>query len=80
MTWRKIFRRTLTAIFIIAGLLTAAIVGAAVQIFEGSGQYIMSDFENPDIAKQRAQQRAEQNAQKQAGVALKPFRARLTPN
>ena len=73
MTWRKIFRRTLTAIFIVAGLLTAAIVGAAVQIFEGAGQYIMSDFENHDIAKQRAQQRAEKNAQKQAGVALKTF-------
>lgn len=33
----------------------------------------MSDFENHDIAKQRAQQRAEHDAQKKAGVALKTF-------
>lgn len=33
----------------------------------------MSDFENHDIAKQRAQQRAERDAQKKAGVALKTF-------
>lgn len=49
--------------------MTAAVVGAAVQIFDGTGQY----FENHDIAKQRAQQRAERDAQKKAGVALQNF-------
>lgn len=69
----KCFRQGLTAFLIAIFLLTAAVVGAAVEIFDGAGQYIMSDFENHDIAKQRAQQRAERDAQKKAGVALKTF-------
>ena len=36
--------------------------------YEGVGEYVMSDFETPDIAKQRAKSRAEQNAVEQAGV------------
>ena len=70
---QRIFRRILTAVLIAIFLLSVAIVGAAVQVFDGTGQYIMSDFENHDIAKQRAQQRAEKDAQKKAGVALKTF-------
>ena len=70
---KKFFRRALTALLIVAALLTASLVGAAVQIFDGTGQYIMSDFEKHDIAKQRAQQRAERDAQKRAGVAIKTF-------
>ena len=73
MNLGKIFRRGLIAFIIIIFLLTAAIVDAAVQIFDGAGQYIMSDFENHDIAKQRAQQRAERDAQKKAGVYMKNF-------
>ena len=73
MTWIKFFRRGLTAFLIVIFLLSASLVGAAVEIFDGAGQYIMSDFENHDIAKQRAQQRAERDAQKKAGVALKTF-------
>lgn len=73
MTWGKIFRRTLTALLIVAGLFTAAVVGAAVQIFDGAGQYIMSDDGNHEFGKKRAQQRAERDAQKKAGVALKTF-------
>ena len=73
MALRKIFRRGFTAFLIAIVMLSGAIVGAAVKIFDGTGQYIMSDFENHDIAKQRAKQRAENNAQKKAGVALKTF-------
>ena len=73
MKWEKIFRQGLTAFLTAIFLLNAAIVGATVEIFDGIGQYIMSDFENHDIAKQRAQQRAERDAQKKAGVALKTF-------
>ena len=73
MTWRKIFRRGLIAFLSVIFLLSAAIIGAAVQIFDGKGQYIMSDFEKHDTAKQRSQQRAENDAQKKAGVALKTF-------
>ena len=73
MNWEKLFRRGLIAFIIVIFLLTAVIVGAAIQIFDGAGQYIMSDFENHDIAKQRAQQRAERDAQKKAGVYMKNF-------
>ena len=73
MIWGKIFRRAAIILFAGIFLATAAIVGAAVQIFDGAGQYIMSDDGNHEFAKQRAQQRAEKNAQKQAGVALKTF-------
>ena len=50
MDLRKTFRRGLITFQIIIVLLSAAVVGAAVQIFDGTGQYIMSDFENHDIA------------------------------
>lgn len=73
MNGRKILRQGLTVFLIVIFLLSAAIVGATVEIFDGEGQYIMSDFENHDIAKQRAQQRAERKAQKKAGIALKTF-------
>lgn len=32
---------------------------AEIKTYEGKGEYIMSDFETPDIAKQRAKVRAE---------------------
>ena len=73
MKWEKVFRQGLTAFLTAIFLLSAAIVSAAIEIFDGAGQYIMSDFENHDIAKQRAQQRAERDAQKKAGVTLKTF-------
>jgi len=66
---KKIF----SLLLIIVSLLFTFITSAAVEIFDGEGKYIMSDFENHDIAKQRAQQRAEKDAQKKAGVALKTF-------
>ena len=41
---------------------------AQVQVYTGVGEYIMSDFDTPDVAKQRAKVYAERNAQEQAGV------------
>ena len=69
----KIIRRGVAALLIVASLMTTAIVGAAVQVFDGTGQYIVSTFENPDIARQRASDRAIRDVQKQAGVYLKTF-------
>ena len=69
----KLIRRVAATLLIISSLLITAIVGAAVQMFDGQGKYIMSDFENHDIAKQRAIQRAEKDAQKKAGVYLTQF-------
>ena len=34
----KIFRRTLTAFLIVTSLLTVAVVGAAIQTFDGTGK------------------------------------------
>ena len=64
---------------IITAICTLAIFGnvqvshAEIQTYEGIGEYIMSDFETPDIAKQRAKARAEQNAVEQAGVYVKSY-------
>ena len=48
---------------------------AEIKTYEGVGEYIMSDFETPDIAKERAKQRAEKAAQEQAGVYVQSFTA-----
>ncbi len=69
----KVFRRALAALLIVASLLTAAIVGAEIKTYTGVGRYVMSDFENQDIAKKRALQRAKESARKQAGVYLTTY-------
>ena len=55
--------------FLIAGTLFASSsVNAEVRIYEGSDEYVMSEFETIDMAKQRAKQKAERAAQEKAGV------------
>ena len=54
-------------------LLLSSIASAEVKTYEGTGEYIMSDFETPDIAKQRAKSRAEQACVEQAGVYVKSY-------
>ncbi|MBO4779952.1 MAG: hypothetical protein J5497_04875, partial [Selenomonadaceae bacterium] len=73
MNRKKILRRTAATLLIIAGLLTAAIVGAAVQIFDGKGEWHTSDAETQSIAMARAAQRAQIDAQKKAGIYLQTF-------
>ena len=73
MTWGKFFRRTLTALLIVAGLMTATVVFAAIQIFDGVGEWHTNDDDNQQIAMARAQQRAERDAQNRAGVYLQTF-------
>ncbi len=53
---------------IICCLMMTGTANAEVRTYEGTGQYIMSDFETPELAKQRAKQRAEIDAQEKAGV------------
>ena len=48
-------------------------INAEIKTCEGIGEYVMSDFETPDIAKERAKQRAEQSAQEKAGVYVESF-------
>lgn len=57
-------------LLLVSFLMTSA-ASAEIKTYEGFGEYVMSDFETPDIAKQRAKQRAEAAAQEQAGVFVK---------
>lgn len=53
---------------VIGLMLMMSSLHAQVISYTGSDEYIMSEFETIDIAKQRAQQKAIRNAQEQAGV------------
>ena len=50
-----------------------SVAHAEIKTYEGVGEYVMSDFETPDTAKERAKQRAQQNAQEQAGVYVSSY-------
>ena len=50
-----------------------SIVHAEIKTYTGVGEYVMSNFETPDLAQQRAKAYAEQNAQEQAGVYLNSY-------
>lgn len=67
---------------LLRGILAAAIGGslffpsvtsAEIKSYIGEGEYVMSDFETPEIAKQRAKSYAERNAQEQAGVYINSY-------
>jgi len=64
----KSLRKLLASGLIAGSLLIAAPVDAEVQTYEGTDEYIMSEFETIDVAKQRAKQKAERAAQEKAGV------------
>lgn len=68
----------------VAGIFFAPSVNAEIKIYDGTGEYIMGDFEKHDIAKLRAKERAIQAAKKKAGVFILSFsksvNARLTEN
>ncbi len=65
--------RALTAALVAGNLFLPSVGNAEVQTYEGVGEYIMSDFETPDVAKQRAKLYAERAAQEQAGVYVKTY-------
>ena len=58
---------------IVLCVMKTTIVHAEIKTFIGVSEYIMNDFENTDIAKQRTQQNAELDAQKKAATYLKNF-------
>ena len=73
MRIKKSFRKML-AVAIVAGTFAVMpLASAEVKEYEGFGEYVMSDFETPDVAKQRAKARAEQNAMEQAGVYVESY-------
>lgn len=61
--------RKLLATALVAGsLFVNTPVDAEIRTYEGTDEYIMSEFETIDVAKQRAKQKAERAAQEKAGV------------
>lgn len=59
---------------LIAGsLFFMPVANAEIKTYEGTEEYLMSEFETIDIAKQRAKQKAERVAQEQAGVYISSY-------
>lgn len=54
-------------------LIVATAANAEVKTYEGTDEYVMSEFETLDIAKQRAKQKAERAAQEKAGVYINSY-------
>ncbi len=69
----KNLRRLIAASLVVGSLTFMPVCNAEIQTYTGVGEYIMSDFETPEIAKQRAKQYAERNAQEQAGVYVSSY-------
>lgn len=61
------------AALLLSSLFSGSPVNAEVKNYEGIGEYVMSDFETPDVAKQRAKLYAERDAQEKAGVYVNSY-------
>lgn len=59
---RKFFLRTAAVLLIVAVFFTSAIVGAAVQTFDGQGDWQTIEEDDQKIAMERALQRAKNDA------------------
>lgn len=70
---KKFLKAFLATLTVSALLLPANFSSAEIMNYDGVGEYIMSDFETPDVAKQRAKLYAERNAQEQAGIYIKSY-------
>ncbi len=73
MKSRKYWQTLLATALFAGSILAATPAYAEIKTYEGVGEYVMSDFETPDVAKQRAKARAEQSAQEQAGVFVNSY-------
>ena len=73
MRFKNSFRKLLAAAIAAGTFGVMPLASAEVKEYEGFGEYVMSDFETPDVAKQRAKARAEQNAMEQAGVYVESY-------
>ena len=61
------------ATLLMGGLLIASSVSAEIKTYDGVGEYIISNFETPDVAKQRAKLYTERNVQEKAGVYIRSY-------
>ena len=60
-------------IALMISLLISSTGNAEIKTYEGTEEYLMSEFETIDIAKQRAKQKAERSAQEKAGVYISTY-------
>ena len=70
---KRSLKKILATAIVAGSLFGVSPVNAEVKTYEGSDEYIMSEFETIDIAKQRARQKAERNAQEKAGVYISSY-------
>ncbi len=70
---KKSLRNFFAAALVAGSLLFMPSADAEIKTCEGTDEYVMSEFETIDIAKQRARQKAERNACEQAGVYLSSY-------
>ena len=70
---KKKLAQGILAAVIGGNLFFPAITSAEIRTYEGVGEYIMSDYETPEVAKQRAKVYAERNAQEKAGVYVNSY-------
>ena len=73
MTFGRIFQRTVTMLFIVSIMLFSAVTHAEVKTYTGEGAYVMSKFENLEIARERAKIDAMRNACEKAGTYVKSY-------
>lgn len=66
-------KKILAAALIAGSLFSVSVANAEIKTYEGSEEYLMSEFETIDIAKQRAKQKAERIAQEKAGVYISSY-------
>ena len=66
-------KKFLAAAILASNLLFMPTSHAEIKTYEGTDEYIMSEFETIDIAKQRAKQKAERAAQEKAGVYINSY-------
>ena len=59
MRIKKSLRKMIAAAFAVGSFAVMPLVSAEVKEYEGFGEYVMSDFETPDVAKQRPKARAD---------------------
>ena len=65
---RKLLAGLMSATLALGSLMFTPSAAAEIREYVGTGEYIMSDYETPVVAKERAKARAMANAQEQAGV------------
>ena len=78
---KKFLRRALTAMFVVCSFVSAPMLNAAVQTYEGTDEYyVLGAVEDINVARERARAKALRNAREQAGVFVKSISHAVNSN